>query len=114
MELGKRPYLIYDGLEGLIDNNIQLATHSNVSGIVHKGDTILRSSRSKRFFEYDYRKKAYENLQALEIEKIVVLGGDRSFRAFGQFYEDFGINFVGIPTTIDNDIFGTDYCLGIA
>lgn len=113
LDLGKRPYLIYDGLEGLIDNNIVLATHSNVSGIVHKGGTILRSSRSKRFFEYDYRKKAYENLQALEIEKIVVLGGDGSFRALGQFYEDFGINFVGIPTTIDNDIFGTDYCLGV-
>ncbi len=113
LELGKKPYLIYDGLEGLIDNNIVLATHSNVSGIVHKGGTILRSSRSKRFFEYEYRKIAYENLQALGIDKIVVLGGDGSFRAMGQFYEDFKVNFVGIPSTIDNDIYGTDYCLGV-
>ncbi|MCH9812471.1 MAG: 6-phosphofructokinase [Epsilonproteobacteria bacterium] len=111
--LGEIPYLIYDGLEGIIDNQIKLATHEDVGGIVHKGGTILRSSRSKRFFEYAYREKAYQNLQDLEIDKVVVLGGDGSFRAFGQFYKDFGINFIGIPATIDNDIFGTDYCLGV-
>lgn len=113
LQFDEKPYLIYDGLEGLIDNDIRAADHRSVSGIVHKGGTIIRSSRSKRFFEYEYRKIAYENLQALDIDKVVVLGGDGSFRAFGQFYEDFGINFVGIPATIDNDIFGTDYCLGV-
>lgn len=109
----EKPYLIYDGLEGLIENNIVAASYKDVSNIVHRGGTILRSSRSKRFFEYKYRKIAYENLQALEIDKIVVLGGDGSFRAMGQFYEDFKVNFIGIPSTIDNDIFGTDYCLGV-
>ncbi|QOG11460.1 6-phosphofructokinase [Arcobacter sp. FWKO B] len=107
------PYLIYDGLEGLIDDNIKLATYSDVAGIMHLGGTKIRSSRSKRFFDYEYRKKAFENLQKKQIDKIVVLGGDGSFRAMNQFYKDFGVSFVGIPSTIDNDIFGTDYCLGV-
>jgi 6-phosphofructokinase 1 len=108
-----QPFIIYDGLEGLIDGNIKAATHQDVAGIIHQGGTILRSSRSKRFFEYDYRKQAYENLQKHRIDKLVILGGDGSFRALNQFYKDFGVQFVGIPSTIDNDIFGTDYCLGV-
>ncbi len=112
-ELGLKSYLIYDGLEGLIDGDIKEATHERVGGIIHRGGTVIRSSRSKRFFEIEYRKQAFENLKAKGIDKLVVLGGDGSFRAMRQFYHDFGINFVGIPTTIDNDIFGTDYCLGV-
>jgi 6-phosphofructokinase 1 len=113
LEAKYKPYFIYDGLEGLIDNNISPASYKDVSGIIHKGGTIIRSSRSKRFFEYENRKIAFENLKALEIDKVVVLGGDGTFCAFGQFYKDFGVSFVGIPATIDNDIFGTDYCLGV-
>ncbi|MCI4400440.1 MAG: 6-phosphofructokinase [Campylobacteraceae bacterium] len=112
-ELGIKPYLIYDGLEGLIDDEIKEATHERVGGIIHRGGTVIRSSRSKRFFEIEHRKIAYENLKSKGIDKLVVLGGDGSFRAMRQFYHDFGVNFVGIPTTIDNDIFGTDYCLGV-
>jgi 6-phosphofructokinase 1 len=108
-----QPYLIYDGLEGLIDGDIKQADHKDVAGIIHLGGTILRSSRSKRFFEFEYRKQAFENLQKHGIDKLVILGGDGSFRALNQFYKDFGVQFVGIPSTIDNDIFGTDYCLGV-
>ena len=108
-----QPYLIYDGLEGLIDGNIRKASHADVSGIIHEGGTRLRSSRSKRFFELEYRQKAYENIQKFGIDKLVILGGDGSFRALKQFYDDFGVGFVGVPATIDNDIFGTDYCLGV-
>ncbi|MFA6144273.1 MAG: 6-phosphofructokinase [Sulfurimonas sp.] len=107
------PYLIYDGLEGLIDDNIKKASHCDVSGIIYRGGTILRSSRSKRFFEKEYRARAYENLRSKGIEKLIVLGGDGSFRALDIFYHDFGIDFIGIPSTIDNDIYGTDYCLGV-
>jgi 6-phosphofructokinase 1 len=107
------PYLIYDGLEGLIDNNIKKAEHTDVSGIIYRGGTVLRSSRSKRFFDHEYRLQAYENLKSHSIEKLIVLGGDGSFRALDAFYEDFGIDFIGIPSTIDNDIYGTDYCLGV-
>jgi 6-phosphofructokinase 1 len=108
-----QPYLIYDGLEGLIDGDIKKATHSDVAGILHAGGTMLRSSRSKRFFEYEYRKQAYDNLVSHGIDKLVILGGDGSFRALKQFYHDFGVEFIGVPATIDNDIFGTDYCLGV-
>lgn len=110
---GVQPYLIYDGLEGLIDGDIKKATHGDVAGILHEGGTMLRSSRSKRFFEYSYRKQAYENLLTHGITKLIILGGDGSFRALKQFYHDFGVEFIGIPATIDNDIFGTDYCLGV-
>jgi len=107
------PFFIYDGLEGLIDGDIQKATYQDVAGMMHEGGTMIRSSRSKRFFEYEYRKQAFENLQKHGIDKVIVLGGDGSFRALNQFHHDFGINFIGIPATIDNDIFGTDYCLGV-
>ena len=110
---GEDSFLIYDGLEGLIDNKIKQATHQDVAGILHRGGTIIRSSRSKRFFEYKYRQKAYENLKAHGITGLVVLGGDGSFRAMEKFSSEFDLNFVGIPSTIDNDIYGTEYCLGV-
>jgi 6-phosphofructokinase 1 len=110
---GEEPYLIYDGLEGLIDGKIKRAEHSDVAGILHRGGSIIRSSRSKRFYEYEYRKQAFENLQKHGIEGLVVLGGDGSFRAMDRFSGEFPLNFVGIPTTIDNDIYGTEYCLGV-
>ncbi|WP_300362738.1 6-phosphofructokinase [Hydrogenimonas sp.] len=110
---GEEPYLVYDGLEGLIDGKIKRADYRDVAGILHRGGSIIRSSRSKRFYEYEYRKQAYENLKKFGIDGLVVLGGDGSFRAMDRFSEDFPINFVGIPTTIDNDIYGTEYCLGV-
>ncbi len=110
---GEEAYLVYDGLEGLIDNKIKKATHQDVAGIVHIGGTIIRSSRSKRFFEHEYRLKAFNNLKSHGIKGMVVLGGDGSFRAMEKFSSEFDINFVGIPSTIDNDIYGTDYCLGV-
>lgn len=110
---GEEPYLIYDGLEGLIDGNIKKAEHKDVAGILHRGGSIIRSSRSKRFYEYEYRKQAFENLEKFGIDGLVVLGGDGSFRAMDKFSEEFPLNFVGIPTTIDNDIYGTEYCLGV-
>lgn len=111
--LGYKPYLVHNGLRGLIDNHIEEAHSRDVSGILHRGGTILRSSRSKRFFEYEHRQQAYENLQNHGITKLIVIGGDGSFRALNQFYADFKVPFAGIPATIDNDIPGTDYCLGV-
>ncbi len=110
---GLTPYFIYDGLEGLIDNKIQQAVFDDVSSIIHLGGTIIGSSRSERFFETRFRRQAYNNLAALGIDKIIVLGGDGSFRAMDIFCSEFDLKFVGIPATIDNDIFGTDYCLGV-
>jgi len=109
---GEEPYLIYNGLEGLIDGKIKKAEHKDVAGILHRGGTVIQSSRSKRFFEYKYREIAYKNLQKYNITGLIVLGGDGSFRAMDIFSSDFKLNFVGIPSTIDNDINGTEYCLG--
>ncbi len=113
IECGLEPYLIYDGLEGLIDDHIQPAGHQDVAGIIYKGGSILRSSRSARFFAPEFRQQAYDNLQKHGITKLVVLGGDGSFAALNVFYREFAVPFVGVPSTIDNDIYGTDYCLGV-
>ena len=110
---GQEAYLIYDGMEGMIDGRIKKAEHSDVAGILHRGGSVIRSSRSKRFFEYEYRAKAYQNLKKQGIDSIVVLGGDGSFRGMDRFCSEFPIRFAGIPTTIDNDIYGTEYCLGV-
>ncbi len=112
-EKGKTPYFIYDGLEGLIDGKIEQASYKDVAGIIHLGGTIIRTSRSKRFYEQSFREQAYNNLQKKGIDSLVVLGGDGSFRAMNVLHSEFGIRFVGIPTTIDNDIYGSEYCLGV-
>jgi len=112
-EIGWEPFLVEWGLRGLIDDLIHPATHDRLSGILHRGGTMLGSSRSKRFYDYEHRKIAFENLERHGIDKLVVIGGDGSFRALNQFHADFGVAFAGIPATIDNDIAGTDYCLGV-
>lgn len=110
---GLVPYVIYDGLEGMIDGKIVLATKDITDEMAFRGGTLLRSTRSKRFFDYEFRKQAYDHLKALDINKLIILGGDGSFRALNDFYNDFQVPFAGIPATIDNDIAGTDYCLGV-
>ena len=113
IEKGYEPYFIYDGLEGLIDGKIKKATHKDVGGIIYRGGTIIRSSRSKRWFNKEFRKKAYENLKNEKIELLVILGGDGSFRALNVFYNDFKIPFMGIPATIDNDLPLNEYTIGV-
>ncbi|MBA1432074.1 MAG: 6-phosphofructokinase [Epsilonproteobacteria bacterium] len=108
-----KPYFIYDGFEGLIDNKIKEASYCDVAGIINKGGTKIGSSRSERFMHATYRKQAKENLQKHAIDMLVLLGGDGSFRGMEIFYKEHGIKFCGIPATIDNDIAGTSYCLGV-
>jgi 6-phosphofructokinase 1 len=112
-EKGLEPYFIHEGFEGLIDNKIKKAKHQDVAGIIHLGGTIIKTSRSKRFYEKKYRQKAYENLQKHGIDKIIVLGGDGSFEGLNVFSQEFDISFIGVPATIDNDIYGSDYALGV-
>lgn len=108
-----QPYFIYDGFEGLIEDRIISASYSDVAGIITRGGTKIRSARSPRFQEESYRKIAAENLSRRGISKLIVLGGDGSFRGMEKFYRETNITFCGIPSTIDNDIHGTDYCLGV-
>ncbi len=108
-----QPYFVYGGYSGLIDNNIQKASYDDVTGIIHRGGTKIYSARSNRFKEKKFRAKAAENLKRLGIDKLVVLGGDGSFRGIDLFFKEHNIAFCGIPSTIDNDINGTQYCLGV-
>ncbi len=110
---GLKPYLVYHGFEGLIDDNITEAGYQDVAGIITRGGTKIGSARSKRFMQPEYRKIAKENLDRHGIGMLVVMGGDGSFRGLDIFYKEHGIPFCGIPSTIDNDITGTDYCLGV-
>jgi len=107
------PYFVYNGFEGLIDNEIVEADYTDVSGIITRGGTKIRSARSKRFMQEHYRKQAVENLHAKKIHAVVVLGGDGSFKGMQKLSEESDISFAGIPATIDNDIAGTEYCLGV-
>jgi 6-phosphofructokinase 1 len=110
---GLTPYFVKNGFEGLIDNKIQKASYSDVAGIINRGGTKIGSSRSKRFMQKEYRAIAKENLDKHSIDMLVILGGDGSFRGMEVFYKEHGIKFCAIPSTIDNDIAGTSYCLGV-
>lgn len=110
---GLQPYFVRNGYEGLIDNLIIPADYHDVAGIITRGGTKIGSARSARFKEASYRAIAAENLRSHGIDKLIVLGGDGSFRGMERFYHESGIAFCGIPSTIDNDINGTDYCLGV-
>ena len=113
IENGMKPFFVFNGYEGLIDDNIKEASYKDVQGIISIGGTKIGSARSKRFTEKSYRKVAKDNLDKHAITKLVVLGGDGSFRGMDIFYKEHGILFAGIPSTIDNDIVGTEYCLGV-
>lgn len=108
-----QPYFVRNGYEGLIDNHIVPADYHDVAGIITRGGTKIGSARSLRFKEASYRAIAAENLKSHGIDRLIVLGGDGSFRGMERFYHETGIAFCGIPSTIDNDINGTDYCLGV-
>ncbi len=103
---------IRKGYEGLIDGDfMSLETHQ-LQKLVHKGGTILKTARSKRFMELEGRKKALQTLKINNIDALIAIGGDGTFRGLLAFSEICDIPFIGIPGTIDNDISGTDYTLG--
>lgn len=104
---------IVRGYEGIINGDFIPMNRSSVSGIIHRGGTILKSARSERFFKKEFRQQAYDNLKKEGIEALVVIGGDGSFKGALQFNSEFpDIAIVGTPGTIDNDLFGTDYTIG--
>lgn len=109
---GLEVYGVERGYFGLVNNNIfPMDTHS-VCDIVQKGGTILKTARCLEFKFPETRKKAADNLKALGIEGLVVIGGDGSFTGARLLSDENGINVVGIPGTIDNDLAYTDYTLG--
>ena len=89
-----------------------LCSASSVSDIIQRGGTILKTARCEEFRTPEGRQKAYNNLKEAQIDGVVVIGGDGSFTGARLFNEEYDIPFVGIPGTIDNDIYGTDYTIG--
>lgn len=100
------------GFKGLIENDYLSLDYKSVAGILQRGGTFLLTAREERFKEYDFRKIAYENLKNLNVDALIVIGGNGSFQGANLLAKEFGLNIVGIPKTIDNDIFGTEYAIG--
>ena len=103
---------IYRGYQGMIEGDFKEMGPRSVNNIINKGGTILKSARSKEFMTSEGRKKAYDNLIAAGVDSLVVIGGDGSFTGAEIFNAEFGFPVMGIPGTIDNDIFGTSHTLG--
>jgi len=103
---------IYSGYQGLIENRIIPMDRNSVSNIIQRGGTILKSARSKEFKTDNGMKLANENIRKNKIDALVVIGGDGTFTGANIFGERYNIPIVGMPGTIDNDLFGTDLTIG--
>ncbi|MDX2282666.1 MAG: 6-phosphofructokinase [Bacteroidia bacterium] len=100
------------GYEGMIDGDfIELGAHS-VSNIIQRGGTILKSSRSERFRTPEGRQQALAQLKQAGVEGLVAIGGDGTFAGARTFSQETGMPVVGVPGTIDNDLYGTDFTIG--
>lgn len=105
-------YGIRRGYQGMIDGDIFRMHTTDVSNIIQRGGTILKTARSKDFTTPEGRQKAYDQLQQHGIEALVLIGGDGTFRGATEFFKQFTIPAVGLPGTIDKDLAGTDNTIG--
>ena len=100
------------GYQGMIEGDFINLKSSDVSGILQLGGTMLKTARSAEFRTVEGREKAFQQLKKAEIDAVVVIGGDGSFTGALIMSQEYDISFVGIPGTIDNDMYGTDYTIG--
>ena len=103
---------VYRGYEGLINAEFKEFTSSSVSNTIQRGGTILKTARSKDFMTPEGRKRAYENMVAQNIDALVVIGGNGSLTGAQLFAREYDIPVIGLPGTIDNDLYGTDHTIG--
>lgn len=103
---------IYRGYEGLIHDEVKTFTTEDVSNIIQTGGTILRTARSKEFVTVEGRQKAYETLKKEGIDALIVIGGNGSLSGAMTFVEEYDFPCIGLPGTIDNDLYGTDSTIG--
>ena len=103
---------IYRGYQGLIDDITKEMNPRSVNNIINKGGTVLKSARCLEFRTPEGRKKAFSVIQKHRIDALVVIGGDGSFTGAMIFQKEFDIPVIGVPGTIDNDIFGTSHTIG--
>jgi len=109
---GIRVKAIYRGYKGLITGEIKEFQTQNVSNIIQQGGTILKTARCMEFLTVEGRKLAYDTMKKEEIDALVVIGGDGTFTGARIFAQEFNVPIVGLPGTIDNDLFGTDSTIG--
>ncbi|MBR4519790.1 MAG: ATP-dependent 6-phosphofructokinase, partial [Paludibacteraceae bacterium] len=103
---------IYRGYQGLIDDEVKELSSQDVSGIIQRGGTILKSARCMEFKTPEGRKKAFETLQKEQIDALVVIGGDGTFTGARLLAQEYNVPVIGLPGTIDNDLWGTDSTIG--
>lgn len=103
---------VFRGYQGLIDDDIKSFGPRDVANIIQRGGTVLRTARCRHFFSSEGRSQAVANLKARGIEGLVVIGGDGSFRGAEALHREHDFPVVGLPGTIDNDIYGTDVSIG--
>lgn len=103
---------IYRGYKGLIDDDIREFTTQDVSGIVQRGGTIIKTARCMEFKTPEGRQQAYDNMVKEDIDALVAIGGDGTFTGARLFAQEYNVPIVGIPGTIDNDLWGTDATIG--
>ena len=103
---------IYRGYEGLINGEMKTLTTEDVSGIINRGGTILKTARSMEFMTPEGMQKAYETCKREEIDALIVIGGNGSLTGARDFGMEFDIPVIGLPGTIDNDLYGTDATIG--
>lgn len=109
---GFRVMAIYRGFEGLVNGEIKEFSTENVSNIIQRGGTILKTARSKDFMTVEGRKRAYDNMQIFGIDALIVIGGNGSLSGARVFAEEYDVPCIGLPGTIDNDLNGTDSTIG--
>jgi 6-phosphofructokinase 1 len=109
---GLEVFGIMRGYSGMIEDDIYQMSSRSVANIIQRGGTILKTARSKDFYNEDGRKKAYENLKKRGIDGLVVIGGDGSFTGAYKLSKEFGVPCIGLPGTIDKDLYGTDFTIG--
>lgn len=103
---------IYRGYRGLLEGEIVDFHAEDVSNIIHRGGTILRTARCKEFMTPEGRQQGYDNMCKHGIDALVVIGGDGTLTGAKEFASEFDVPIVGIPGTIDNDLYGTDHTIG--
>lgn len=103
---------VREGYQGLIEGHFTKMGPRSVSNIINLGGTILKSARSLEFRTPEGRQRAYDNCKSQGIDALVCIGGDGTFTGAKVFSEEFGVKVIGVPGTIDNDIFGTDFTIG--
>lgn len=111
--LGHHVYGVKDGYKGLIEDDMVLLDHQSVSGMLSAGGTFLGTARVLEFHEESYQKQAIENMKNRNIDALIAIGGDGTYRG-AMALSKLGFKVIGLPGTIDNDIAGTDFTIGFS